>query len=439
MVHMQYAGTTAGSVAVPGSWEMAVPNGLYSVKVDVGDAGTAVDSSHWINIENQNAIAAFTPATGSKFATATRVVAVEDGRITLSPVGGTNTKITYVDIASVEQAGRPYSEVVLPANGTIDVVTNVSPTASNELPGGAVSPTTVATGVRLTRVSDGVAVPGVGATSGGGDTVSFRPDETLLPSTLYRFDVLETTTDTSGNKFFPFSSVFTTRADSTNPGTVSAAFDKTDAGAAKGKAYTSLAFGPDGKLYAGTIFGQIYRFDVGADGTLSNMFEINTVRTHASASRLGRCTQPHRDRPGLRPGVDAHQPDPVDHRQLRLPGLRRAGQHRRDLPAERPEPPELPGGHHQHAAVHQGPRDQLARLPQRQALRDPGLDERHGRHRRHLEAARAPAVRGRARARPRQAAGQPAGRRLDARHGQGAQQQPGRPRAPTTRTPPVLR
>ena len=77
MVHMQYAGTTAGSVAVPGSWEMAVPNGLYSVKVDVGDAGTAVDSSHWINVENQNAIAAFTPAAGSKFATATRVVAVD--------------------------------------------------------------------------------------------------------------------------------------------------------------------------------------------------------------------------------------------------------------------------------------------------------------------------------------------------------------------------
>jgi fibronectin type 3 domain-containing protein len=284
MIHMQYTGTTAGSVAVPGSWELAVPNGLYSVKVDVGDAGTAVDSAHWINIENQNAIAAFTPTTATKFATATRVVAVEDGRITLSPVGGTNTKITYVDIASIQQAGRPYSEVVLPANGTIDVVTNVSPTASNELPGGAVNPTTVATGVRLTRVSDGAAVPGVGATSGGGDTVSFRPDETLQPSTLYRFDVLDTTTDSSGKKFFPFSSVFTTRADSTNPGTVSAAFDKTDAGAAKGKAYTSLTFGPDGKLYAGTIFGQIYRYDVAADGTLSNMFEINTVRQHASAA-----------------------------------------------------------------------------------------------------------------------------------------------------------
>ncbi|WP_036196277.1 malectin domain-containing carbohydrate-binding protein [Nocardioides aequoreus] len=283
-MHMQYVGTAAGSVTASGSWEVAVPNGLYSVKVDVGDAGTAVDSNNWVNIENQNAVAAFTPGSGTKYATATRTVAVTDGRITLSPVGGTNTKITYVDIASVAQAGRPYSEVVLPLNGATDVVTNVSPTASNQLPGGAVSPTAVVNGVRLTRVSDGAPVAGVGATSGGGDTVSFRPDEALLPSTLYRFDVLETAADTAGNKFLPFSSVFTTRADSTNPGTVAAAFDRSESGATKGKAYTSLAFGPDGKLYASTIFGQIYRYDVAADGTLTNAFEINTVRNHATAA-----------------------------------------------------------------------------------------------------------------------------------------------------------
>ena len=52
-----------------------MPNGAYPVTVAVGDAGTAVDSSHWINIENQNAIAAFVPTTTGKFATATR-----DGR-----------------------------------------------------------------------------------------------------------------------------------------------------------------------------------------------------------------------------------------------------------------------------------------------------------------------------------------------------------------------
>ena len=254
MIHMQYAGTTAGSVAVPGSWEMAVPNGLYSVKVDVGDAGTAIDSSHWINIENQNAIAAFTPTTGSKFATATRVGRGQDGRITLSPVGGTNTKITYVDIASV-RAGRTSLQRAGAARQRHHRRGHqrLARRPSNELPGGAVSPTTVATGVRLTRVSDGAAVAGRGRHQRWRRHRQLPPGrdpaaEHALP--LRRRS--STTTDTSGNKFLPFSSVFTTRADSTNPGTVSAAFDKTDAGAAKGKAYTSLAFGPDGKLYAGT-------------------------------------------------------------------------------------------------------------------------------------------------------------------------------------------
>ena len=283
-IHMQYTGTVAGSVALPGAWEMAVPNGLYTVTVSVGDAGTAVDSSHWVNIENQNAIAAFVPSTGVKYATATRTVAVIDGRITLSPTGGTNTKITYVDIASFNQDNRPYAAQIVPANGTIDTVTNISPTTNNVLPNGAVNPTTVAGGVKLTRVSDGFAVPGVGATSGGGDTVSFRATDVLDPNTLYRFDITASVTDAGGRPFVPFSSVFTTRSDSTNPGTINAAFDKVDAGASKGGAYTSLTFGPDGRLYAGSIFGQIYRWTVNADGTLANETVINTVRAHASAA-----------------------------------------------------------------------------------------------------------------------------------------------------------
>ena len=47
--------------ATPGAWEAAVPTGTYTVTVAVGDAGTAVDSAHWVNIEDQNAIAAFVP------------------------------------------------------------------------------------------------------------------------------------------------------------------------------------------------------------------------------------------------------------------------------------------------------------------------------------------------------------------------------------------
>jgi hypothetical protein len=86
-MHAQLPAGSAG-VSIPGKWEAAVPNGSYTVTVAVGDAGTAVDSSDEVNIEDQNAIAAFTPTASAKFATATRTVTVTDGRVTLSPAGG---------------------------------------------------------------------------------------------------------------------------------------------------------------------------------------------------------------------------------------------------------------------------------------------------------------------------------------------------------------
>ena len=66
LVHMQFTTTSATGTATPGKWEAAVPNGAYTVTVGVGDTGPSVDSTHWLNIENQNAVAAFTPTTGTK-------------------------------------------------------------------------------------------------------------------------------------------------------------------------------------------------------------------------------------------------------------------------------------------------------------------------------------------------------------------------------------
>ncbi|MFP5348131.1 MAG: PA14 domain-containing protein, partial [Actinomycetes bacterium] len=288
MMHMQLPSNATNGVSTPGSWEMAVPNGAYQVTVAVGDAGTAVDSTHWINIENQNAIAAFVP-TSSKFATATRTVVVDDGRLTLSPAGGINTKVDYVDVQGVELNGRPYATVVQPTNGAVGVVANSSVTTdtSRNNVNGAVDPTSLS-GVKLTRVSDGASVAGRGMTSGGADTVAFQADAVLQANTLYRFDITPTVKDVSGRSFLPFSSVFTTGTSGGGEqppgGEVKAAFEKAAAsGASNGKSYTSVVVGPDGKLYAGSILGQIYRWTINPDGTLSNEQVINTVRDHASA------------------------------------------------------------------------------------------------------------------------------------------------------------
>jgi fibronectin type 3 domain-containing protein len=288
-IHMQLPANATAGVHEEASWELAVPNGAYQVTVAVGDAGTAVDSSNWINIENQNAIAAFVPST-DKFATATRTVTVSDGRLTLSPTAGTNTKIDYVDVVSVDRTNRPYVTDVHPGNLATNVVDNTSVTTDNFLLGnletaGAVDPATLGGGnVSLVNVVTGAPVPGTGVTSGGGDTVTFQASEPLEGGVLYRFSVTSAVTDLSGRAFLPFSSVFTTANGSGGGGDLSGvAFDKSDSGATVGKSYTSLVIGPDGKLYAGSIYGYIYRWTINADGTLANQETFDTVRTHASA------------------------------------------------------------------------------------------------------------------------------------------------------------
>jgi N-acetylneuraminic acid mutarotase len=87
-------------VASPGAWELAVPNGTYSVTVAVGDAAANYDSVHRINVEGQLLINNFVPTSANRFATATTTVTVGDGKLTVDPTGGKNTKIDYLTIAA---------------------------------------------------------------------------------------------------------------------------------------------------------------------------------------------------------------------------------------------------------------------------------------------------------------------------------------------------
>jgi hypothetical protein len=105
LIFMQYPPSGAGSyVKTPAAWEMAVPCGVYIVTVSVGDAAYSSSSTqawnlstHRINIEGANVIGGFQPTDSGKFRTATRTVSVCDGRLTIDAVGGSNTKIDYVE------------------------------------------------------------------------------------------------------------------------------------------------------------------------------------------------------------------------------------------------------------------------------------------------------------------------------------------------------
>jgi chitodextrinase len=145
--------------------------------------------------------------------------------------------------------------------------------------------------VRLVKASDGQAVAGTRGTSGGGDTVTFTPTAALEANTAYRFEVSDQLHDLSGASFVPFAGTFTTgtRLSDDGTGESSAAFTKVTLPTATAPQYhgfTSLAFGPDGKLYGARNDGQIRRWAVNADGTLGDPELIDSLTQKEGGSRL---------------------------------------------------------------------------------------------------------------------------------------------------------
>ena len=86
--------------------------------------------------------------------------------------------------------------------------------------------------------------------------------------------------DFSGAPFLPFDSSFTTgTGTSGGGGSGSAAFEQVPLPTAQGQMFTSVAVGPDSKLYAATYDGLIYRFPITADGTTGTPQIINSIQT----------------------------------------------------------------------------------------------------------------------------------------------------------------
>ena len=91
---MQRAG--AGSV-----WEIAVPNGTYSVRIVAGDA-TAYDSVYAINAEGVLVVSG-RPTSTVKWIEGTQTITVADGRLTLTNAAGSaNNKVAFIDITADE-------------------------------------------------------------------------------------------------------------------------------------------------------------------------------------------------------------------------------------------------------------------------------------------------------------------------------------------------
>ncbi|MDX2303316.1 MAG: malectin domain-containing carbohydrate-binding protein [Microscillaceae bacterium] len=124
-MHMQYNGSSG--VPAIGVWEVEVPNGYYDVTVTVGDIN-ATDSQHSINVEGISLINKFAPTASQKLLTATTTTLISDGKVTLDPQGGTNTKIIKTSIKPTPLKlifDQTALEIHLPFGSHIDTLTAI--------------------------------------------------------------------------------------------------------------------------------------------------------------------------------------------------------------------------------------------------------------------------------------------------------------------------
>lgn len=271
-IHMQYNSNVSGPAErTPAAWEYKIADGTYTVTVSTGDASNSLDSEHALNIEGEKAIVPYKPADTNKFRAVTLRVPVTDGHLTIDAVGGTNTKINYVIIAPGD---RPSVRDTDPENGETNVDVTGAITADVNLPSKSIDSATLTQAVSLTG-PDGQQVPAIVNTSGGGDVVVLKPNASLQPFTTYTFTVTAALKDGAGNTFLPYSTRFVTGPAKSNGGP--AAFEQIKQTNAPSKAYTSVEIGPDNRLYAATLTGEILRFDMQPDGTLGKPQIIDSV------------------------------------------------------------------------------------------------------------------------------------------------------------------
>ena len=185
---------------------------------------------------------------------------------------------------------RPSVRTVSPADGATDVSPTAGVTLDLIMPnvGGGVDASTLnSSTVFLRKASDNSLVAANLNTSGGADVVVLVPTSALAAQTLYNFSLTDGLKDGTGAAFVPFSSSFTT-GDAAPPPPPDVIFDKVSfpTTVVAARKYTSITIGPDNRLYAATVTGELVRFNMAADGGLSSPTVINTVKTgNAGADR----------------------------------------------------------------------------------------------------------------------------------------------------------
>lgn len=148
-------------------WELAVPNGAYSVRVVAGDAA-AYDSTYAINAEGVPVVSG-KPTSSVKWFEGTRTVTVSDGRLTLTNGPGSfNNKVCFIDVVA-EDGGPALPQVSVAA----------SDAASSESPGNPGAFTVTRTGPTDAPLLVNLAIGG--SATGGTDYIAL-PTSVTIPA-----------------------------------------------------------------------------------------------------------------------------------------------------------------------------------------------------------------------------------------------------------------
>jgi hypothetical protein len=195
-----------------------------------------------------------------------------------------------------EESLRPAVTFTRPGNAEGGVLPNAFVSCEVNLPnpGAGVDATTMNDlSVRLFKADTMTPVKAKLNTSGAGDAIVLQPVDLLHPNTRYLFEVTDKLRDTGGAAFRPFRMTFQTAAASRTE-SYPVAFAKVEMpdtqvmmpGRDMPSAYTALAFGPDGRLYAGTFDGRVIRYAVRPDGTLDAPEAIGTIQAAERGPRI---------------------------------------------------------------------------------------------------------------------------------------------------------
>ncbi|THH39290.1 PKD domain-containing protein [Neolewinella litorea] len=211
------------------------------------------------------------------------------------PVGDYSTTVTAtaanyqsaqmkVTLKVSEASSVPRVLSSIPANGATNVTLTTSIRADdlyvpNQKDGifGVDNSTITEQTVRLFNVKLNQYVSASVNGTGGGDAIVLSPTFSLESNTTYRFEI-NGVKDLTGATFEPYAATFTTAADNSGKETALDGVSFVKVGnVVTGETYSSLAIGPDQRLYGLRLSGTVDRWRIEPDGSLSNKETFTTL------------------------------------------------------------------------------------------------------------------------------------------------------------------